>query len=528
MTAPEDPRSRAAAAPLRPHGIAVVSEVGRKRSPLQRLLACVAVGVFGGITGGFAVLDRLHPPGRHAELRTLVATRAAALAPDLEAGWLELSPPARPRLPVPAALAGRNLPGQLLMFWCEVNEPVLRSLWPTTRPMLLAAGADAPTEFAVFTMPDGGLYPRFRYPPSTTFPDGLTTNNFGFRSADLTLAKPPRTVRIACVGASAMVDPHDLPWSGPELLQHWLEQWATARNLGVRFEVLNAGREAITSADVRAIVEHELPPFGIDYVVFYEGANQCGLQDLLRHVEVEGPFTAGEPPAAVPTDLDGLAAQLPGGLGQLRRWSVEGRRLFDALGFGTNRPEPPKPAQRIVLPPGIDERAPDPARAGELLQLGAILRDLDGMLATCQRHRAQLVVCSFCWCVAEGMRLDLGEWHSIWSHLNQHYWPLSYATIRQLTDLQNRGFAAWARLRGVPFVDLAAQLPRDPRLFTDAVHASALGSRLRTWLLFAALTQRLDADLKRGAVPVSQPNPPSQHPVLGHARRLTAAELDGR
>jgi hypothetical protein len=528
MSPPADEPTPANGASTERHGVAVVVAAGSRRSPWQHLLAALAVATFAGVVGGFAVADRWHPPGQHQDLRQRVATRAAAVSPGLEPGWLDRSPPVRPAHPVPPAMARSWRGGPTAMFWCEINEPLLRTLWRPGRGLLDTVGPDAPTEFTVFAMPDGSAFPRFRYPPSTTLPDGLTTNNFGYRGPDLTLAKPPGVVRIACVGASAMVDGHDLPWSGPELLEHWLNLWAAARGTAVHFEVLNAGREALTSADLRAIVAHELLPFGIDYVVYYEGANQCGLPDLLRHVVVETPFTPGTPPPEVPANLTALAAQQRFGPAVLRPWSVDARRWLEVSGFGTAMAEPAKPVQRVVLPDGIDERAPDPARANELLQLGTILRDLDGIEASCRAARAQLVVCSFCWCAADGLQLDVTEWHSIWSHLNHFFWPLSYATIQRLTDLQNRGFAAWAHQRRVPFVDLAAQLPRDPRLYTDAVHASELGSRLRTWLLAAALVRRLEVDLRAGVVPVVQPAPPAQHAVLGHSRRLSAADLDGK
>ncbi|MBL8723842.1 MAG: hypothetical protein JNK49_07330 [Planctomycetes bacterium] len=522
-----EPNSAAEATASR-HGVAVVGDTGERSTWLGRALATIAVATFVSVVFGFALVDRLWSTHRHEDLRRRTTTLAAAIAPSLDPGWLDSSPPVRPRHPVPPALAKSWRGGPSAMFHCEINAALLRGLWRPGHGLRDTVGPDAPDTFTVFTMPDGSPFPRFRYPPSTTLPDGLTTNNFGYRSPDLTLAKPPGVVRIACLGASAMVDAHELPWSGPELLQHWLDRWAASRSLPVRFEVLNAGREALTSADLRAIVEHELLPFGIDYVVYYEGANQCGLPDLMRHVVVDTPCTPGAPPPEVPVDLPALAAQRRLGPAGLRAWSVDARHLLDVTGFGQAMPEPAKPAQRVVLPEGIDERAPDPARANELLQLGAILRDLEGIRASCQRTKAQLLVCSFCWCAADGLRLDVTDGHSIWSHLNQRYWPLSYATVQRLTDLQNRGFATWAQQRGVPFFDLAAQLPRDPRLYTDAVHASELGSRLRSWLLGAALVRQIEGDLQRGAVPVAQPKPPDQHPVLLRSQRLTAAELDGK
>ena len=58
----------------------------------------------------------------------------------------------------------------------------------------------------------------------------------------------------------------------------------TPRKLDVRFEILNAGRESITSSDNVAIVRDEVLPLQPDLLVYDEGANQFDLRTLVPEV----------------------------------------------------------------------------------------------------------------------------------------------------------------------------------------------------------------------------------------------------
>lgn len=462
------------------------------------------------------------------DLVAQVTAAARAVAPELDAAWLATSPPPLPRRPVDARLLENWSRTPQLMFLCDINEVFLRACWQPGSGVQHLVGPTAPREFTVFASPNGGPNPLYRYPPSVTMPDGLTTNAFGFRGPELALDKPSKTVRIACVGASTTVDAHHFAWSYPELLQHWLSLWAAQQRLDLRFEVINAGREAIRSPDIRAIVEYEVLPLAVDYVVYYEGANQFGVTDLLRHLRVEGAFTPGQPPPGTALELAGQDAKSGRWIDALCTWSATAERARSL--FESRRPqdEPAKPVQTVTLPEGLDETAPDLDRAGDVLQLGPILADLEAIRTAVTAAKAKLLLCSFCWMAKDGLQLDLQAGRSVYWHLNGAYWPVRYANVRRFADLQNRFYAAWAKDRGVPFLDVAAGLPLDPRLFTDGIHATELGSRLRAWLTFAGLVRELTADLKAGTVPVPDLHPDASHPFLRPAKRLTAAELDRR
>ncbi|MCA8975690.1 MAG: hypothetical protein KDC98_13290 [Planctomycetes bacterium] len=509
-----------------PQDIAVVHDSDlRRRGIVGRLLAIAPVACFAALLGGLGIYDLACP--REAAVRRQAIAKGLELAPAVDPSWLDSSPPPVRKREIPARMISswKDLARRLVL--CEINETALLALWQKGEGLTGIFGPDAPREFDVFTMPGGAPAPRFRYPPLVTLPDGLTTNRFGFRGPDFALNKPEATVRIAVVGSSTTIDGHDFDWSFPELIGHWLDLWSKQNDLGVRFEVINAGREAIPSPDINAIVQYEVLPLAVDYVVYYEGQNQFARADLMRHVEVAGDASR-TPPADLVTDLGMADDRAANVLDRTARFSDTARRLRRILGIYDDLPEPDKPAQSIVLPEGLDEMTPNLARAGELLQLGSILHNVEAMRRACEAARCRFVMCSFQHLACAGLRCGLREGHSLYSALNVTYWPLTYESVQRLSDLQNRYFEAWAAAHEVPFLDVANWLPDDPLLFSDMVHASVLGSRLRGWVMFCGLVPILARDLASGVVPVADTVLDAEHPYLKPARHVTAAELDGR
>src|SRR5262249_10631625 len=141
----------------------------------------------------------------------------------------------------------------------------------------LCVGSDrwpALSDIFTFDPPSHTEYPRYRFPPGQRLPSGLVSNNFGWRGAPISLNRPPRTIRIAFVGASTTVNPHYFPASYPEHVGAFLNAWSRRQNLDVNFEIINAGREGLDSTDFTRIVADEIVPADPDLVVYYEGANQ--------------------------------------------------------------------------------------------------------------------------------------------------------------------------------------------------------------------------------------------------------------
>ena len=461
----------------------------------------------------------------HASVTAPVVAASMQGRTDLDAAWIRTSPAPVPHPPTPDMLAQRFARHREWLFLYEINAAFLKSLWVPGQGVPLLAGIELPDSFSVFDAPGGQPLPKYRYPASVTLPTGMVTNRFGFRGRELAPQREPGVVRIGFVGASTTVEAPRLPHSAPELVEHWLNLWAAARGHAVRFETLNAAREAIASPDIRAIVEQELLPLDVDRIVYYEGANQFTPAVLDAHVEVQGTYELAAPPPGLVGTFDEAAPAAS------RTWTdvlCTHSAVATALrSLGRGREvlvEPAKPEQSIQLPPGVGPASFDLAQAGSVLQLGAILGDLDAIHAAAAPRDARVVVVTFCWLARLGLQLDGLYGRNAFIQLNRAYWPFEYATIRTLADVQNRGLEAWARARGVDVIDLASQLPMDDRLYIDAIHHSETGVRLKAWLLFCALTKQLEADLAAGALP--RPVAQAEPPVRAAPRTVTRADLD--
>lgn len=441
---------------------------------------------------------------------------------DVDGAWMLSSPEPPQRLPLPPEMQRVFDAGLHPMFLWQWNEALLQSVWVKGAGPAVGEALQKPDGYYVFAPVEPTVFPRYRFPLSVTLPSGVTLNSIGFRGVDVAVDKPAATVRIACVGASTTVDDHQVLHSYPELLGHYLRCWASAHRPGVNFEVINAGCEGYSSTDIVQNVRHYVLPLEVDYVVYYEGANQLHKTQVLQHVTIDGEVP---PPPPMAGFLDPEAAAT-GENQWLYQRSAAARRLHTVFAGSSPAVEPSKPPQRVTLPEGIDEQRPDLARAAEILELKTILPDLDEIRRDCAAAGAQLVLCSYKWLVYDGLELDPVRGEEVFRQLNRAFWPASYASMRRLVDVQNRWFAAWAAARQVPFLDVAACMPDDQRLHTDAIHKTQLGSRCHAWSTFCLLLPRLIADLDAGAVPTPDRQPSARHPNVPPMRRKTAAEFD--
>jgi len=370
----------------------------------------------------------------------------------------------------------------------------------------------APEEVKLYEAPWGTIFPRYRYPARVTLPTGLTTNQFGWRGPSITLDKPGRTIRIACVGASTTVDGHNLPYSYPELLEHWLNLWAQENEYDLQFEVINAGREGIGSKDIAAVVRYEILPMDVDYVIYYEGSNQFNVQSMINYsFEV----TFGQPPAGIVPNFAEVESNDKTFLDRLSEYSAlaaRARNMVEVYSFKGE--EPAKPAQTFQLPPGIDEFRPDRTNLGDALALRKILADLDQIKADLAEQRVKFFLATFDWFAYDGMVLDLTRHRSLYIYLNRLYWPVSYANMRRMADFQNRVFRLWALENRVNVIEVAEQMPRQPDLYIDAIHNTALGVRIRAWLNFEAIVPFLKEDIANGALPRPDRLPLEAHPYI--------------
>lgn len=422
------------------------------------------------------------------------ATYASRLvvAPGVDKAWFALGPEARPAHPVDRALderywksRGFELPSVYawnLQFVKQVLCEGDRSIHP-----YLAGQLQHLADVFVYDPPDGRPYPTYRFLPNAHYPSGLVTNALGYRGPEVPVEKPSGRVRIAFVGASTTAGAHGDPFSYPEYVARWLTRWSEARHLPITFDVINAGREGITSTSIAAIVRQELVPLEPDFVVYYEGTNQFWpntftprpLIPLLRWMD------------ARPLDTYSAVA-------------VRTESLLGFLNSGTSGAEPHKPPVPVDWPADLNETDPVLSDPRLPVQLPTILGDLDDIRRSLASRHGTLVVSSFVWLVHQGLNLDRQRDVIVYRELNERYWPFSYAHLRRFVDFENRVFRKYAAAHGNPFNEVADQFPQDPRLFVDSVHLTPAGVKLQAWITFQNLVPILERALAANQLPATQ------------------------
>jgi hypothetical protein len=363
---------------------------------------------------------------------------------------------------------------------------------------------NAPGWLDVFDPPGGEYRPVFRFLPSTTAPDGLVTNEFGWRGPPVPFKRTLKTVRIVVVGGSVIAEIHHFPFSTPEYLHHWLNLWAAERKLDVRFEVLNAGREGAVSMDIAEIVRQEVVAMRPDLVVYYAGANQLDMKTVVKDVP------PGEPRPA----------------GMIARW-LRAAAPYSALAQRaealTSGEEWPKPDYKLEFPAGVDENDPDITRRDILpVNLPVILHDIDRIRGDLSAVGGELAMSSFHWLPKAGLVFDPIRHKPILHTLNIALYPYRYGDWERMTAFEGRVFAKYAKAHGLPFLDIARHMPHDPDLFSDAAHNTPAGVKLRAWIMLQELAPVIEARLASGAWPKPPPEMPDVHPAfIKPPRRIT-------
>jgi hypothetical protein len=444
--------------------------------------------------------------------------RTVARAPSVSPDWFFSNPPPLPNRHAPPREwmeAYRTFPEVPYLAKQTFRPAELFKAWNAAAvgaPCDNAFVRQAPHWVYLYHPADGDPHPLYRFVPNATTPMGLVTNSLGWRGPPVSVEKPARTIRIVFVGASTTVNSHHYPFSYPEFVGHWLNLWAAERKLDVRFESLNAGREGLTSTDIAAVIRKEVVPLAPDLVVYYEGANQFLLDGLL-----EGERSTA--PAAPPNPSEGPLVRA---LRDATHRSAIARRLQAAIGLVRNPggEEPPKPHYQLKWPADVSETEPDITRTDLPVNLSTIISDLDKSRITLEAAGSELAVSSFKWIVHDGLVLDPVRNQVLWQHLNLAKWPFTYRDLDRLASFQNLVLARYAAAHGLPFIDVAGQMPDDPDLGTDAIHFSYGGVRLHAWIVLQALVPLIERRMAAGAWPTrprahsAPPADPSFEPEL--------------
>jgi len=431
------------------------------------------------------------------------------VAPTVDKGWFDLDPPQLPEEPVDPELAQRYL-----------KYPEIPSQYEWNYSFLLLAvctGSDLvpnANRFQVFEPTDGSARPRYRYPRNKTLATGLKTNAFGWRGPQISLNRPPATIRVAFLGASTTVSNHGYPFSYPEYVGNWLNVWARSQHLPLNFEIINAGHEGYNSADISALVRDDLLAVDPDIVVYYEGSNQFWPLDFIELPEGQRPSKPEKTFRSPPWVLAHFAVA--------RRLEFIVERILESGG------EPQKPVTTLEWPKALNEFNPDITNPKKLpLRLPQILSDLLEIKRNLDSIHSTFAISSFIWLAYDGMRLDLPHQQPIYSYLNDTWWPYRYSEIRRMADFQNRVFKNFAVNNRLPFFDIAHVFPQDSELFSDAIHMLEPGIKLQAWLVMQQLMPILQERIANGTLPrpLGQPALAVQPDFMRPAKTVTRAEL---
>ena len=452
----------------------------------------------------------------------LVERHLANLAdvPEIEPQWFALDPP---------PLVGRETPAELTRLAGEIRDLQIQREFLRVYNRKAAdrifcdwfrtTVEEFPGFAFVYDPADGLGYPTFRNYPSITTPLGLVTNRWGWRGRDIEVDKPPGTIRIAFIGGSTTINGHGFPHSYPEYIEHWLNLWARARELPVRFESLNLGRSGANSADLVAVVKQELLPVEPDLALYYEGANHFKSVRF----SIESSDASG---LQGPTGVAMMREAAAGARQGVRDYSaLIGRLAYNLAAFTqASGRELPRPDYSVTWPEGLDEQDPDLDRRDLPLLLFMQLENIEAIRSALDRIGAELVLSSFVWLVADGLVLDPLRHEYLYQHLNGPYWPLSYKDHRRFLDFQNRVYRRYAASRGLAFIDMATLFPDDPDLFVDGMHRVDAGVRLHAWLTFRELLPVIRERIRTGALP--RPDREPQHSPPGFPMEITRMPVE--
>jgi len=440
-----------------------------------------------------AMPDRAHVP--------------VVLAHGVNPSWYEQTPP---RSPAPA-----HDPFISARAAAHPKDPIAPFFWWNAAFVheQVCGNKDGPPgmldDFFLFEPTDGKPYPRYRHLPHVTPPGWFTPNAFGWRGAEISAERPPRTIRIAFIGASTTIGSYSSRFSHPEIIGYWLNLWAESQRLPYRFETINAARTGIEATSIEAIVRTEVLSVDPDLVVYYEGANNFAPSWTL----------------SMPDGVPAHPAATFRSRSRAEKYSALVGRVFDAvLKSSYDGSEPWKPHFASRWPSGISEENPDVTAPGLPIAMDTVVKDLDAIRESLAGIGAELALSSFVWMVDDGMRLDLSRHLTLFRYLNETYWPLSYAHIHRMAAFENAVFRNYARTYHLLYLPMAESYPHDPDLFGDAIHLTERGLRLQAWLYLQQLIPIIEARMASHAWPkASSPRRPSadwaaqKHPLVTRA-----------
>ncbi|GEM_PF-1956881 len=285
-----------------------------------------------------------------------------------------------------------------------------------------------------------------------------STNSWGFRGPEFSIAKPAHTLRIVCLGASTTEGSQ----SDRETYPRYLQQELSRLFPDQRIEILNAGHHAYKIDDFLEVLKQRILPLQPDVVIFYEAINNIIFPEYLRNY------------------------QSPWQTCQLNSYPSWYRRLYthsaifsmfsERLGLNRRKPFP--------MPHEFNNFSTASATHYK--------NSLRQMAQEVLKHNTSFVLTSFVTLAHEGLEVSYGENPRVFKELYQVPCPLTAGEIGRIYSHFNQQSREVAQEFNLPYADLAKDFPREVRYFPfDLVHFSPEGNQILAALLAQFLAKEV-------------------------------------
>jgi hypothetical protein len=340
-----------------------------------------------------------------------------------------------------------------------------------------AVGAAILDEMTVLDPASRLRVPRPGY-RSTGRNTSISINSLGFRGDDITPAKPPRTVRIACVGASttfsADVSNDNATW--PARLQETLQR----EYPDVTIQVINAGVPGFVITESAQNIRTRVLPLDPDLVIYYEANNDIALDTRTLAVS------------------QGLVDVSKGRLVEANRWLTRHSLLVDLVEKNAMiLSVTDQPAGKVTsLPKDLPSR---------------FIGELSGIEDELRSRNIPLLLSTF---VVKYRRDQPRETQLANANLAFFYMPwMTIDSMLDAIDEYNAAIVEFGRSHDVPVVDDRTFIPADSQHFVDWAHMTDAGclrmaERFHNFLQRSGLMQRVVDRSRRSTSHANGPTRP--------------------
>ncbi len=267
--------------------------------------------------------------------------------------------------------------------------------------------------------------------PTQSYGDTFwSSNSLGFRNKEFSVEKSPDRTRIAALGASTTEGTQ----GDNETYPYYLEKILKLKGHDV--EVINAGHHAYVIKDIQAFFEESVLPLDPDILIFYEASNNIAWGEWLTY----GNPGDWKSEYSFPVEF-------------LYRYSAFFSYFFDRI---------------------ISYREFNPKHTFDSLSekkgLELYKQVVKEIVKTSKNHNIQPILMSFVSVANKDLRLSSSQYPRIWKDLNHNWYPFSYEEVNLIYSRYNDSLKEIAQEDEVPFFDLAAIFPKEPKYFYDHIH----------------------------------------------------------